>query len=251
VVSLSGVSHSAIGRRNQEPAADTRRAGTWTPDARARHPSPWIDVVNFCTFAQAAGPFAPLHFTSRHLPPGAATRHPKRCIPLPLLRSSSPRQQTQRLSRPILDTPYSVLSYSTFAPLHRSFAPVCTFARSLVSLANWPTGQPINSFTCGCAAPILDTLYSRRRLYRRADYSEFKCNFDEYPCSPSARLETNCLILGARPTTRCSVVFGPSCISFRSVLSAYAGLPPVRAGATSISANTVINTICNTGTSDV
>ena len=32
-------------------------------------------------------------------------------------------------------------------------------------------------------------------------HSEFKCSFEEYPCSPSERLETSNLTLGARPTT--------------------------------------------------
>ena len=35
---------------------------------------------HFCTFARGLAAFVPLHFISRHPPPGAATRHPKRCL---------------------------------------------------------------------------------------------------------------------------------------------------------------------------
>jgi hypothetical protein len=40
-----------------------------------------------------------------------------------------------------LNTPCSILSYATFALLHRSTAPICTFARLAVFLARVPPSR--------------------------------------------------------------------------------------------------------------
>ena len=42
---------------------------------------PLSAASHLCTFARGTAAFAPLHFTSRHLLPGSATRHPELASP--------------------------------------------------------------------------------------------------------------------------------------------------------------------------
>ena len=199
-----------------------------------RHPKL---VSHFCTFAQAACRFAPLHFTSRHPHPG----------PPPATRIGvSP------------DTRYSILDtlvfhFCTFAPaagrfalLHYGSGPPSLQASRLQPLS---TCQLASMPPRASACPLVTLPTCPLAAFGRA-YSEFRCSFEEYPCSPSERLETRSFTFGARPWPGASTDFAPSISSCSSSRSSFTGCSPVRAGATSISASTVINTIFSTGTSE-
>ena len=108
--------------------------------------------LHFCTFARGFAAVAPLHFMpepapdnpnpipdhlrpetrrclARHLPPEAATRHPKRCLS-PALRSASPRVLTIAYTQSsILDT--LVCHLCTFAQERRSDLHLCTVSLPL------------------------------------------------------------------------------------------------------------------------
>jgi hypothetical protein len=115
-ISSSGISHSAFGSRLQ------------APDGLDLRPESFC-LSHFCTFARGSAAVAPLHcllfvppanhpvsgspltraLASRHLPPGAATCHPKRCLCFAACQraSISPRDLVASVGRRLPSPPFA------------------------------------------------------------------------------------------------------------------------------------------------
>jgi len=161
VVSLPGVSRSAFSR--QCPGASCRWPNGWHLNSRCPYPSPvTMDYCRyFCTFAQELR--SDLHLCTvscpRALVPSASPLvNVSPCQRVPSRKRVSPCHRAHVSPRasacPHVTMPTCPLAATPRSPLHRSSAPICTFALSHVLVPSGHRRRPLSPCPRASMSPL-------------------------------------------------------------------------------------------------